>query len=42
MLFAAAMLVAVIVGPIAIGSVYAGFKDTVDDVDATVTNPAYR
>jgi len=42
MLFAAAMLFAVIVGPITIGSVYAGFKDTVDDDDATVTNPAYR
>jgi len=33
-------LLASVVGPIAIGSVYAGFKDTLDDDDATVTNPA--
>ena len=31
------MLFAVIVGPVVVGSVYAGFKDTVDDDDATVT-----
>jgi uncharacterized membrane protein len=38
----AALLLMVIVGPIAVGSIYAGFKDTLDDDDATVTNPAYR
>ena len=38
--FAAIVLLGVIVGPIAIGSIYAGFKDTLDDA-ATVTNPAY-
>jgi len=38
----ASIVLAVIVGPIAIGSIYAGFKDTLDDDDATVTNPAYR
>lgn len=36
------LLFAVVVGPIAIGSVYAGFKDTLDDADATVTTPLYR
>ena len=41
-LFAGAALLMVTVGPIAIGSIYAGFKDTLDDDDATVTNPAYR
>ena len=36
------LLLLVIIGPIAVGSIYAGFKDTLDDDDATVTNPAYR
>jgi uncharacterized membrane protein len=36
------LLLIVIVGPIAVGSIYAGFKDTLDDADATVTSPAYR
>jgi len=34
------LLFASFVGPIAIGSIYAGFRDTLDDDDATVTNPA--
>jgi len=42
LMFALAALVTAIVGPIAVGSVYAGFKDTLDDDDATVTHPAYR
>jgi hypothetical protein len=37
-----ALIVIVIAGPMAVGSVYAGFKDTLDDADATVTNPSYR
>jgi hypothetical protein len=40
-LIGGAIALAVIVGPMAIGSVYAGFKDTLD-ADATVANPAYR
>lgn len=31
-----------VIGPIVVGSIYAGFKDTLDDPDATVTTPAYR
>ena len=38
----AAILLVAVVGPITVGSVYAGFKDTLDDDDATVTDPAYR
>ncbi len=41
-LLVAGLVFALVVGPVAIGSVYAGFKDTLDDDDATVTNPAYR
>lgn len=42
LLIAAMVALAVaIVGPIAVGSIYAGFKDTVEDPDATVTHPAY-
>ena len=42
LVFATTVLLAVIVGPIAIGSIYAGFKETLDDGNATVTNPAVR
>ncbi len=41
-LFAAAMLVAVIVGPIDVRLGVRRLQDTVDDDDATETNPAYR
>ena len=34
-------VLALLVGPIAVSSVYAGFKDTLDDPDATVTSPKY-
>jgi hypothetical protein len=37
-----ATVIAAVVGPVAVGSVYAGFKDTLDDPDATVTSPQYR
>lgn len=40
---AIAMLVLIaIVGPMAVGSVYAGFRDTLDDSEATVTSPMSR
>ena len=42
LVFATTVLLAVIVGPIAIGSIYAGFKETLDDGNATVTDPAVR
>lgn len=42
-LFVGLMLVlALVVGPVAIGSIYAGYKDIFADDDATVPNPAYR
>lgn len=41
-LMVAGFVFALVMGPVAIGSVYAGFEDTLDDDDATVTNPAYR
>ncbi len=40
LLFIGGIFLAIVFGPIAIGSIYAGFKDTLDDDDATVTNPA--
>ena len=40
LLFIGGIFLAIVFGPIAIGSIYAGFKDTLDDDDATLTNPA--
>lgn len=37
-----AVILTAVIGPIAVGSIYAGFKDTLDDPDATVTSPGYR
>ena len=36
------MVLTAVIGPIAVGSIYAGFKDTLDDPEATVTSPRYR
>ena len=42
LLFIGGIFLAIVFGPIAIGSIYAGFRDTLDDDDATVTNVAFR
>ena len=42
-LFVGLMLVlALVVGPIVVGSIYAGYRDLFAAADATVPNPAYR